>query len=128
MNDEPQDLRRLLSRLPDTPVPSNFTVRVMQAVEREEMQTGRAFGWRWRWHSLLPRAAAVAAVVLAAGLAVQQHETRARREQIARSVAFVAAAEPLPSLEALKNFDAIRRMGQPARADQELLDLAPNLQ
>ena len=40
MKDEPQELRELLSRLPDAPVPSNFTARVMQAVEREEMQAG----------------------------------------------------------------------------------------
>jgi hypothetical protein len=34
----------------------------------------------------------------------------------------VAGAQPLPSVDALKNFDAIQRMGQP-RADDELLAL-----
>jgi hypothetical protein len=32
----------------------------------------------------------------------------------------------LPSVEALKNFDAIQRMSQP-RADEELLALAPEM-
>jgi hypothetical protein len=34
----------------------------------------------------------------------------------------VAAVQPLPSVEALKNFDAIRRMSQ-SHADEELLAL-----
>jgi hypothetical protein len=38
MKNEPQELRELLSRLPDAPVSSNFTARVMQAVELEELQ------------------------------------------------------------------------------------------
>jgi hypothetical protein len=40
-------------------------------------------------------------------------------------VAQLAAASP--GVEALQNFDAIRRMSQPAHADTELLALADNL-
>jgi hypothetical protein len=35
----------------------------------------------------------------------------------------VAAAQPLPSVDALENLDAIQRMSQPAHADEELLAL-----
>jgi hypothetical protein len=124
MQNEPQELRELLARLPDAPVPSNFTARVMQAVELEESR--RARRWKiftWDWHAILPRAAAVAVVVMAAGLAWHQHEMVSHRTALARSVALVANTQPLPSVEALNNFDAIQRMSQPAHADDELLAL-----
>ena len=113
MKNEPQELRELLSRLPDAPVSSNFTARVMQAVELEERQAARV---------------AVASVALVmAGLVVQQHEVNAHRTQLAEAVARVTAAQPLPSVDALQNFDAIQRMSQPAHADEGLLALASDL-
>jgi negative regulator of sigma E activity len=108
-------------------VSSNFTARVMQAVELEEMQSARTRGWLWNWHSLLPRATATAAVVIAAGLAFYQHEIYTGRVEIAKNVVLVANAQPLPSMDALQNFDAIQRMSQPAHADEGLLALAPDL-
>jgi hypothetical protein len=127
MKNEPQELRELLSRLPDAPVSSNFTARVMQAVELDELQSARTRGWHWSWHSLLPRAAAVAVVVAAAGFTFYQHEIYNQRFELARNVAFVTQAQPLPSVDALQNFDAIQRMSQPARADEGLLALASDL-
>ena len=38
---------------------------------------------------------------------------------MAKNVALVADT-PMPSVEALKNFDAIQRMSQPAQSDEEL--------
>jgi anti-sigma-K factor RskA len=122
---ELRELSGLLSRLPDAPVASNFTARVMQAIELEEVSRSREkhfFGWNWR--ALLPRVA-VAAVVLVSGFAFYQHEIYSQRAELARSVAQLAAASP--GVEALQNFDAIRRMSQPAHADTELLALADNL-
>jgi len=126
MKNEPQELRELLSHLSDAPVPSNFTARVMRAVELEELQAARTRGWRWNWHALLPRAAATATVVIAAGFAFYQHEIYNQRAEIAKNVMLVAQSH-LPSVDALQNFDAIQRMGQPAHADEELLALAPDL-
>jgi hypothetical protein len=126
MKNEPQELRELLSRLPDAPVPSNFTARVMRAAEIEDLQAARTRGWHWNWHSLLPRAAVVAVAVVVSGLTVQYYEINAHREQIAQSIALLAKAPPI-SVDALQNFDAIRRMSQPAHADEELLALAPDL-
>ena len=127
MKDEPLELRELLSRLPDAPVSSNFTARVMQAVEREELQAARTRGWRWNWHALLPRAAVAAVMVAAAGFTFYQHEVFNQRAALAQSVALMAQA-PLPSVDALQNFDVIRRMSQPVHADEGLLALAPDLQ
>ena len=131
MKDEPaqnelRELRGLLSRLPDAPVASNFTARVMQAVELEESRALRQWSVSaWNWRAILPRFAVAAVVVIAAGLAFQQYQSAARREQLTRNVAQFASA--MPSVEALQNFDAIRRMSQPAHADEGLLALAPDL-
>jgi hypothetical protein len=51
-----------------------------------------------------------------------RHAIYSQRAALAKNVALVAAAQPLPSVDALKNFDAIRRMSQPP-ADEELLAL-----
>lgn len=114
-------LSEALARLPDAPMPSNFTARVLQAVERENMRP-RAINWFWTWRVLVPRVAVAAVVIAFAGLGIHRHELNAYRATLARNVMLVAKAQPLPSVDALKNFNAIRRMSQP-RADDELLVL-----
>jgi negative regulator of sigma E activity len=135
MNNEPlnpnelRELRGLLTRLPDAPVPSNFTARVMQAVELEDARRPHRGNFFSRnWHALLPRFAAAAAVAMVAGFVFYQQGISNRRAALVKSVALVAQAQPLPSVEALQNFDAIRRMNQPVHADEGLLALAPDLQ
>lgn len=115
-------LNAALTRLPAAPVPSNFTARVLQAVEREEARP-HGWSWRWNWHTLVPRVAFAVAMVAFAGLALHHHEIYSQRAALARSVAFVTRGQPVPSLEALENFDPIRRMSQPQHADDELLAL-----
>jgi negative regulator of sigma E activity len=115
-------LNAALTRLPDAPVPSNFTARVLQAVEREEARP-HGWSWRWNWHTLVPRVAFAAVVITFTGLALHHHEIYSQRAALARSVAFVTRGQPVPSPEALENFDAIRRMSQPQHADDELLAL-----
>jgi len=109
-----------LSRLPDTPVPSNFTTLVLQAVEREKIPSQPVF-WQWSWRLLVPRLAVGVAVIGIAGLTYQRYEFHQRAE-LAKKVALAAEAQPLPGVEALKNFDVIQRMSQP-RADEKLLAL-----
>jgi anti-sigma factor RsiW len=115
-------LNAALDRLPDAPVPSNFTARVMQAVEREAARPP-AWSWHWNWHVLVPRVAMATAVMVVGGLALQQHAVYSQRVALVRSVALVAENQPVPSTEALENFDAIRRMSRPQHADDELLAL-----
>jgi len=115
-------LNAALTRLPDANVPSNFTARVLQAVEHEAARP-RARSWHWNWHTLVPRVAFAAAVIAFAGLAFQHHEIYRQRTALARNVALVTRGQPMPSPEALENFDAIRRMSQPQHADDELLVL-----
>jgi hypothetical protein len=114
-------LSEMLARLPDAPVPSNFTARVLQAVERENMRP-RATSWSWAWRVLVPRVAVAAVVISFAGLGIHRHELNAHRVAFAKKVVLMAAAQPMPSVDALRNFNAIQRMSQP-HADDELLAL-----
>ena len=113
-------LTAALAKIPDAPVPSNFKARVLAAIELDEATAARSRGWALNWRLLWPRVAAVAAVLIFAGVSVQWHTAHSQRASLARSVALVAA-QPLPSVDALENLDAIQRMGRPARADGELL-------
>jgi len=116
-------LSDVLAQVPDAPVPSNFTSRVLQAIEREEARTAQTRSWSWYWRILIPRVAVAAAIVGFAGLSYQRHEFH-QRVQRAHDIVLIASAQPMPSVEALKNFDAIQRMSQPsAHADSELLTL-----
>jgi len=121
-------LSRALAKLPDAPMPSNFTARVLQAIERES-QTSDRIGARtsvpW-WRRLVPRLA-VATVVLGAGLVFYQHNQTVKQAELtaaAKNVALVAAATPLADPAVFENFEVIRRMGQ---ADEGLLALSEDL-
>jgi hypothetical protein len=127
MSNEPlQDvqgqLRGLLSRLPDSPVPSNFTARVLQAVELEELRRSRWHLLHWNWRVFFPRVAATVAVTGFAVVAFHQHELSVQRQS------FGALVAQMPSVDALKNFDAIQRMSSQAeRPDNDLLALASDM-
>ena|SRR5215472_5719047 len=127
LQDAQGQMRRLLTRLPDRPVASNFTARVMHAIELDAMRESRwrLFGWHWR--AIIPRTAAATVIVGLASFTIYQHEIYVQQVALARNAALVAS-QPMPSVEALKNFDAIRRMGQTAHPDNELLALASNMQ
>lgn len=117
-------LNNLLNKLPDAPVPSNFTARVLQAVEREAhlqkpaLPTGRSSWLR----SLLPRVAVVAAVACIGLFAWHRHET-AQRAELAKSLMAVSEVESLPAAAFLEDFETIRRLGRTAPVDEELLAL-----
>ena len=105
-------LNAALGRLPDAPVPSNFTARVLQAVEREaaaELRRREGKWLTWPWRRWLPRVA-FAAVVVGAGFVSYQQVQAAHRKKLAESVAVVSAVSSLPSPDILKDFDAIRAL------------------
>jgi len=110
-----------LDSLPDVPVPSNFTARVLQAVGRETApRPSRFAGWlRLRW---LPRAA-VAASVVAAGLVSYLVLQNTERKKLAESVAAVAEVSSLPSPDILQDYDAIRASNPTTTPDEQLLAL-----
>lgn len=118
-------LTEVLGRLPDAPLASNFTARVLRAVEREAgVQPRRAAaGWKqpgW-WLKWLPRTA-FAAVALTAGLiGVQTVRDHRRAEEYRQSVAAVSEVASLPSPEILQDFEAIRHLNETPGPDEELL-------
>jgi hypothetical protein len=112
-----------LSRLPEAPVPGNFTARVLQAVEREAAAElrGREGKWLiWPWRRWLPRAA-FAVVILGAGFVSYQQVDAANRRKLADSVAMVSAVSSLSSPDILNDFDAIRALNSTPPPDEELL-------
>ena len=110
-----------LARISNAPVPSNFTARVLAAIEREEAQAARSHSRAWSWRLLWPRVAVAAAVLIFAGVSIQRYETNSQRTALAKNVALLATSQPPPSVDALENLDAIQRMSQSAHADGELL-------
>jgi anti-sigma factor RsiW len=115
-------LGEVLDRLPQAPVPSNFTTRVLQAVERETVERERAPRWNWSWRVLLPRAAVVVAVAGLGLFASQRYEV-AQRARLARNVVAVLGAQPPPNPQDLADFEAIRRLNKMPPPDEELLAL-----
>ena len=117
---EPLDLEtgltEVLAKLPDVPLASNFTARVLQAVEREAMAQARGEQARKNWWRRLPRwlpRVASAAVVITAGLFGYQHYSKASHELLARQM----AEFKLPDPEILTNFEAIRIVSQTPAPD-----------
>lgn len=115
------NLAQVLEKLPNTPVSSNFTARVLQAVE---LQAKRG-GWQpensllaWLRHGWLPKTA-VASLVVCTGLFALHRQTIVARARLAHEVAAVSAATAAVSNP--EDFDAIRLLNKPASADVDLL-------
>ena len=114
-------LEAALGRLPDAPVPGNFTARVLQAVEREGAAELRRPEWRMHWWLRWLPKTALAASVVAAGLVSYLLVQKAERQRLVESVAVVADVSSLPNPEVLQDFDAIRVSNPTVTPDEELL-------
>ena len=119
-----------LNRLPNAPMPSNFTARVLQAVELESAVAGRKrpkpITSVWWWRVFVPRTA-VALVVVGAGWFGYQHYRTDEQQSIAEGLAVVATVESPPSSLVLEDFEAVRRLNPTLVADEELLALNEEL-
>jgi hypothetical protein len=119
------ELNALWASLPNAPMPSNFTARVLQSIQREAVAEAREHTRLGRWWTrmFVPRAA-VAAAVVACGLFGYYLHIRAQREaQVATIRELVAISAQLPGPQALEDFDAIRSLKRSPGADEELLAL-----
>ncbi|MGE4180721.1 MAG: anti-sigma factor [Limisphaerales bacterium] len=117
---------RALRALPDTPVPSNFTARVLAEVRRDAAQSptpasGSSHG-SWAW--LRPRfwiPAAGTALVVVAALGGWEWRSQQLQAAFNRDVTRLRTLASVPQ-EVLEDFDAIQRFGQSsAPIDFELL-------
>lgn len=115
------NLSAMLHQLPDAPVASNFTARVLQIVERETAAAERrpGFQWPWRWRVFLPRIAGVAVIMGFSLFAYHRHVI----VQQAGLVKKLAEAPEVANPALLEDFEAIRRLGSTPPPDEELLAL-----
>lgn len=115
-------LTEALGSLPDAPMPSNFTARVLQAAQLEDARRQRAAS---AWGKLLrvgwlTRAAAFA-VVLGLGLLSFEHIQDLRKQnELAHRLSSIGVVPDPPRPEALEDFKAIRQFSTP---DEQLLSL-----
>ncbi len=111
-----------LRQLPDVPLSSNFTARVLQAVDVEMARQARTpatvwgrFGWL---RGLAPRFASVG-LLLVLGLAGFFQYQASGRAQMVRNVALVSSLVTSPGPEVFQDFDAIQQL--PVVSDDDLL-------
>jgi hypothetical protein len=118
-------LTEALASLPDIPVASNFTVRVLNQVNREAATAAvqRQGGNRWFHFRWLPRVGFAAVIVIAGGLVYHREHLNLERKEYAQSIATVSDVSSLPSPEILQNFEAIRRLAPAPAPDEQLLTL-----
>jgi hypothetical protein len=124
------ELNQFLERLPEAPaVSSNFTARVVQAVQLENAVRERAerpHGWlTWRFlHGWLPKAAVAGlAIGLFTLLSYHEHQVNTQR-MFARNVAELSDAVVASDPDLMEDFDAIQRLSDPQpKADIELIAL-----
>ena len=116
-------LSQALRQLPDAPVSTNFTARVLAEAARSPAASSEPIriGPSW-WRSLVPRLA-IAALVLASGLVVFHQHQAARRERIARDLATLSDMAAVSDPKVMQDFETIRRLGQLPPADEELIAL-----
>ena len=118
-------LSRALARLPEARVSSNFTARVLQAVELENAAAARAAAESKRkrfWWSFLPKTALASVFVVMGVMAVREARLEKSR-RLAKSVAAVSQVASLPGPDVLKDFDAIQQLNRSPAPDTELLAL-----
>ena len=119
--EEERALSRALQSLPDVPVSSNFTSRVLQAVDAEEARDNRRSIIRPWFRSFLPRLSWAAVVVLLAFFGLQGFRG-AKRAQAGKDISFVSADLAKLPPEVLQDFDAIDQLRQASTGhDDELL-------
>lgn len=117
-------LEHLLERLPNSPVPSNFTSLVLRAVRKEDRVQPTAQKFPWVRFRIARLATGLAVVTVAGILSIHQYQ-KAEEQEMVRSVASfteVAAAmspEQRPGL-VFQDFEAIERLTVPTEADLDL--------
>jgi anti-sigma factor RsiW len=114
-------LSHLLEQLPDVPVASNFTARVLQAVQRETSRPAPRPFLNVLRHWLMPRRAtgvawaALAICVTWFALYQAESNTKARR---ANELAVIGRVAGVSDPVVVEDFEAIRRL--PYSEDEEL--------
>jgi anti-sigma factor RsiW len=118
--EEDRALGRALQSLPDVPVPSNFTSRVLQEVELDDTREVRRPVSPW-WRGWFPKLGWATAALLMGAL-VLQHQT-VQQQRIVDDLATLSdEIKHSPAPEVLQDFEVIERLRRAATpSDDELL-------
>ena len=113
-----------IAQLPDAPVPSNFTARVLQALDRQPAPVTlnpTPLARLWQWFRLpAPRIAWALLLATAAGFAYHHHRANARNE-MAKALSVLAQVTALSDPAVLQDFEAIECLGRAAPSDDDEL-------
>jgi hypothetical protein len=117
-----EDLRltTLLGQLPETPVASNFTARVVAEATRSVTPDRSAP--RVGWRSWLRRLA-FAAFIGATAIFSYRHFQESRQSRMLEGLGAMATVAQVADPEVLQDFEAIRALNDAPAADEELLSL-----
>jgi hypothetical protein len=112
--------------LADPAISSNFTARVLQAIERQDRAAEHAVLREPWWRKLARRTAlawsgSVAALLLIAGLLLHQQHVQTQHEFAKQEAVLAKAVLAVPNAEVLANFDTIRAMSAAPAPDEQLL-------
>ncbi len=120
--EEEEALSRLLTGVPNAPLSSNFTARVVAAARLEEARSARGggdlgtAGWLSRLAGYVKRSwvtqTTAAGLVVAIGLSVVYGVKAYQRQQFVQVLATVTQVAVIPEIEVLQDFDAIRLLGR----------------
>jgi len=122
------ELSRVVAKLPNAPAPSNFTARVLAAVEREvqAQELGNARSRAWWWRVFLPRTAAAAAILVIAFSIYRMNEAK-REKDLVSTLSKISREERVPPTQALEDYDYVADLSAGVSAgvgaDEELLTL-----
>lgn len=118
-------LSAALVKLPNAPLPSNFTARVLQTIEREASRERVVVESPW-WRMWLPRFA-VALVVVGGGFFAWQNQA-SKQQELTNAARQVANTELFSDPSVLTDFEVIASLS-PAEsvADEGLLAMSADL-
>jgi hypothetical protein len=122
-------LNAALAKSPDAPLSSNFTARVMAAIEQDEAAQSRASSrpkGNW-WRVFIPRFAVASFVVVCVTLGYR-HNTTVQRMELSDAAQQIAGARELSDMTVIEDFETIRSLN-PAEAtvDENLLAMSDDL-
>lgn len=122
-------LNQAMAKLPEAPMPSNFTARVWQAIEREAapktaVAAPRSFRW---WRVFIPRFA-VATLIVVGGAVAYRNNVAKQNQALLTAAQEVAAVESFADPLVMADFEVIASLSPTLGvADEKLLALSEEL-
>ena len=118
-----------LAKSPNAPVSSNFTARVMAAIEQDEAAQRRAGSQprpAW-WRVFIPRFAVATVIVVCVALGYR-HNTTVEQNELVSAAKQIAEGRALSDMAVIEDFEIIRNLYPPETSvDENLLAMSDDL-